>query len=129
MEEKFNEATINRPEGERPIDAPVVVVNIPKVIKKIKKEKAWDKNDRNAITVFKGDKMRVVLIAMHKKAEMTTERPENILSLQVINGKVKLHTDAETMEVRKRELFVLHANIPYKIEAVKKSIFLLTIIE
>jgi quercetin dioxygenase-like cupin family protein len=106
-----------------------MVVNIPKVIKKIKKEKSWDKNDRNAITVFKGDEMRIVLVAMHKKAEMTTERPENILSLQVINGKVKLHTDAETMEVRKRELFVLHANIPYKIEAVKKSIFLLTIVE
>jgi quercetin dioxygenase-like cupin family protein len=129
MEEKFNEATINRPEGERPIDAPVLVINIPKVIKKIKKEKAWNKNDRNAITVFKGDKMRIVLVAMHKKAEMTTERPENILSLQVINGKVKLHTDAETMEIRKTQLFVLHANIPYKIEAVKKSIFLLTIVE
>ena len=129
MEEKYNESTINRPEGERPVDAPVVVVDIPKFIKKIKKEKAWNENDRNAITVFKSDKMRVVLVAMHKKAEMTTEHPENIFSLQVLDGKVKLHSSEKDVEVKEDELFVLHANIPYKIEAVKKSIFLLTIIE
>ena len=129
MEEKHNQSTINRPEGERQVDAPVIVVNIPEFIKKIKKEKAWDKNDRNAITVFKSDKMRIILVALHKKAEMTTERPENIFSLQVLDGKVKLHTDVKTIEIREDELFVLHASIPYKIEAVKKSIFLLTVLE
>lgn len=129
MEEKYNEATINRPEGDRPVKASQLLIDIPDFIRQLKKEKAWDKNDRNAITVFKSEKMRIILVAMHRKAEMTTEHPENIFSLQVINGKIKLHTDAETMEVRKRELFVLHANIPYKIEAVKKSIFLLTIVE
>ncbi len=129
MEERHNEATINRPEGDRPVDAPVVLVDIPDLIKQLKKEKAWDKNDRNAITVFKGDKLRIVLVAMHKKAEMTTEHPENIFSLQVIEGKVKLKTGEKTIEVKEEELFVLHANIPYKIEAVKKSIFLLTVVE
>jgi quercetin dioxygenase-like cupin family protein len=129
MEERYNESTINRPEGERPVDAPVVVVNIPEFIKKIKKEKAWDKNDRNAITVFKSDKLRIILVAMHKKAEMTTEHPENIFSLQVLDGRVKLHSSEKTVEVREDELFVLHANIPYKVEAVKKSVFLLTVVE
>ncbi len=127
--EKHNEATTNRPEGERPIDAPLLFINIPDVIKQIKKEKAWDKNDRNAITVFKSDKMRIILIAMHKKAEMTTERPENIFSVQVLAGRVNLHTDAKTITIRKEELFVLHANISYTIEAIKKSIFLLTVVE
>jgi quercetin dioxygenase-like cupin family protein len=129
MEERHNESTINRPEGERAVDAPVVVVNIPEFIKKIKKEKAWDKNDRNAITVFKSDKLRIILVALHKKAEMTTEHPENIFSLQVLDGKVKLHSSEKTVEIREDDLFVLHANIPYKIEAVKRSVFLLTIVE
>lgn len=129
MEVKFNEATTNRPEGDRPVDAPLVMINIPDVIKQIKKEKAWDKNDRNAITVFKSDKMSIILVALHKKAEMTTERPENIFSLQLLAGKLKLHKDATIIDVKDEELFVLHANIPYKIEAVKKSIFLLTVVE
>ncbi len=129
MEERHNEATINRPEGDRPVDAPVVLVDIPDLIKQLKKEKAWDKNDRNAITVFKSDKLRIVLVAMHKKAEMTTEHPENIFSLQVIEGKVKLKTGEKTIEVKEEGLFVLHAHIPYKIVALKKSIFLLTVVE
>ena len=33
MEEKYNEATINRPEGDRPVDAPVVLIDIPDFIK------------------------------------------------------------------------------------------------
>ena len=129
MEERHNESTINRPEGDRPVDAPVVVVNIPEFIKKIKKEKAWDENERNAITVFKSDKLRIILVALQKKAEMTTEHPENIFSLQVLDGRVKLHTSEKTIEVSQNEMFVLHANIPYNIVAVKKSIFLLTVVE
>ncbi len=129
MEERHNEATTNRPEGERPIDAPVVLVNIPEFIKKIKKEKAWDKNDRNAITVFKSDKLRIILVAMHKKAEMTTERPENIFSVQVISGKVKLDTAGKSFDVSEEDLLVLHPNITYKIVALKKSVFLMTVVE
>ena len=129
MPVKINDATINRPEGNRIIDAPAVSIDLQQFIAQIKEEAAWQKNDRNAITVFKSDKMRVVLVAMHKKAEMTTEHPENIFSLQVLDGKVKLHSSEKDVEVKEDELFVLHANIPYKIEAVKKSIFLLTIIE
>ena len=129
MEERHNEATTNRPEGERPIDAPVVLVNIPEFIKKIKKEKAWDKNDRNAITVFKSDKLRIILVAMHKKAEMTTERPENIFSVQVISGKVKLNTSGKSFDVGEEDLLVLHPNITYKIVALRKSVFLMTVVE
>lgn len=129
MEERHNEATKNRPEGDRPVDAPVVHIDIPDFVKRIKREKAWKKNDRNAITVFKSDRLRVVLVVMRKKAEMTTERPENIFSVQVLDGKIKLHAGEKPIDVSQDEMFVLHSNIPYKVEAVKKSIFLLTVVE
>lgn len=129
MEEKFNEATTNRPDGERAVDAPLILINIPALIKQIKKEKAWGDNDRNAITVFKNEKLRIILVALHKKAIMTTEHPENIFSLQVLDGKIKLHSTEEDIQLKSKKMFVLHANIPYKIEALKKSIFLLTVVE
>jgi quercetin dioxygenase-like cupin family protein len=129
MEETHNESTKNRPEGDRLVDAPVVTVNIPEFIKKLKKEKAWDKNDRNAITVFKSDKMRIILVAMHKKAVMTTEHPENIFSVQVLDGKLRLQTIEKKFDVRSEEIFVLHAHIPYEIHALKRSVFLLTLVE
>ncbi len=107
----------------------MLTVNIPSLIKQIKKEKAWDENDRNAITVFKGDKLRIILVALHKKAVMTTERPENIFSIHVLEGKIEVQTTNDAVQLQVEELFILHANIPYKIEAIKKSIFLMTVVE
>ena len=127
MEEKFNEATINRPEGDRPIDAPLVLIDIPSFARQIKTEKAWQNSDRNAITVFKSAKMKIVVVALHKKAEMHTEHPENILSVQVIKGRIKLYANEKTLVVEKNQVFALHENIPYRVKAVKKTIFLLTI--
>jgi hypothetical protein len=129
MQVKYNEATHNRPEGDRPVDAPVVLVDIPTFIKQIKKEKAWKDNDRNSITVFKSGSMRIVLVALHKHAEMTTERPENILSLHLLNGHLKVKADSRSTEVEESQLIALHEKIDYTITAVKKSVFLLTVIE
>ncbi len=58
MENTDIDSTHNRPEGDRKIDSPVLLIDIPSFIKQVKDEKAWGKNDRNAITVFKADKMR-----------------------------------------------------------------------
>jgi quercetin dioxygenase-like cupin family protein len=127
MDEKFNESTKNRPEGDRPVESPVVLIDIPSFIKQIKNEKAWDKNDRNSVTVFKTDKMRVVLVGLHKGAEMTTDHPDNVISIQVISGKIELHANNDSMNIRKKQAVALHEQVPYRVVAVKKSILLLTV--
>jgi hypothetical protein len=129
MEIKYNEATINRPEGDRTIDSPAVLIDIPSCIEQIKSEKAWEDNDRNSITVFKSSGMRIIVGALHKNAEMTTEHPDNILSVQVLKGRLKLHTNEKVIEVEKDQILALHEHIPYKIEAVKKTNFILTVVE
>jgi len=129
MEEKYNEATINRPEGDRPIDSPVVLIDLPSFIEQIKSEKAWEENDRNSITVFKSSKMRVIVGALHKNAEMQTEHPDNILSIQVLKGRLNVHTNEKVIEVERDQILALHEHIPYKIEAIKKTTFILTIVE
>lgn len=129
MENTNIDATYNRPEGERKIDSPVLLIDLPEFIKQIKDEKAWAQNDRNAITVFKTDKMSIVLVALHRKATMETEHPENIISIQVLKGKIKVATTYASIEVDKEMMMALHEKIPYTITALKKSIFLLTVIE
>ncbi len=129
MEEKYIEATFNRPAGERTLDAEVLLIDIPFFCDQIKNEKTWKENDRNSITVFKTDKLRIVLVAMHTDAEMHTQHPENILSLQVIEGTVKLSTKQKSIEIKKGQLLMLHEQIPYSLQASEEVIFLLTIIE
>jgi hypothetical protein len=73
--------------------------------------------------------MRIIVGAMHKNADMQTEHPDNILSIQVIKGRLKVHTNENVLEVEKDQILALHEHIPYKIEAVKKTTFILTMVE
>src|SRR5690606_19743096 len=70
MEFKRNESTLNRPEGDRVLDAPYVFIDIPSYIDQVKQEKAWEKNDRNGITVYKSDRVTIVITALQAGAEI-----------------------------------------------------------
>ena len=129
MQEKEIESTYNRPDGDRTIDTAKLLIDIPSFITQIKSEKQWRKSDRNSITVFKSDKMRIVLTALRKKAEMETQHPDNDFSLHVIDGKILLKTAAGNVVVSSGQVVALHEKVPYTIKAVKKTMMLLTIID
>ena len=122
MEEKFNEATQQRPQGDRVMDAGMVKIDIPSFIAQVKQESPWKDNDRNAITVFKTNGMRIVLIALHAGAEMKTHIAEGVISVQVIEGKIKFNTEKRSVELDEG-----HKGIPHSVLAVKETIFLLTL--
>jgi|SRR5665213_1964525 len=129
MEHTTLDATHNRPEGDRQINSPVLAIDIPCYIEQIKNENAWQENDRNAITVFKSDKMKIVLMALHRKAEIQTAHPENVLSVHVLKGKIVVMADEKKTDAEKGQIIAMHDKIPYKIKAVKKSLVLLTVVE
>ena len=55
MFEKSNDATPQRPAGDRILDAELVVLNLNQAQEQIKSESAWLNSDRNAITPFKSE--------------------------------------------------------------------------
>jgi hypothetical protein len=129
MENKDIESTYNRPDGDRMIDASVLLIDLPSFKKQIKGEKQWKKSDRNSITVFKSDKMRIVLTALRKNAQMQTQHPENILSLHLIDGAISFETQLKKLEIESGQIVALHDKIPYTVTALKKTLLLLTIVE
>ncbi len=129
MENINMDATYNRPEGDRRIDSPVLLTDLPSFIDQIKNENAWEKNDRNSITLFKSDKIRIVLVALHRKAEMQTEHPDHVMNIHLLKGKISLIANVSQTEVNKDQMVTLHEKVPYKIKALKKSMFVLTLVE
>ncbi len=127
MQEKMNEATPQRPQGDRIIDAVLVPIDLPTFIKQIKSEKPWLQSDRNAITVFKTNGLRILLIALQKDAEMKKHTAEGHISLQVLDGVILFSTDEQTLELSKGQMLALHKNIPHSVFAKEESIFLLTL--
>jgi len=126
MEEKFNEATSQRSQDHL-LDAPLVPINIPAFIEQLKQESAWKESDRNTITVFKTDGMRIVLIALHAGAEMAKHTANGHISVQVFDGKLKFTTDVKSVELSKGQMLALHERIPHSVLAIQETIFLLTL--
>jgi len=131
MPVKTNDATFNRPEGKRLIDAPAVLVNIDEFIDQLKDESAWDKNDRNGITVFKTPGLTMVLSAFHKGAEIKDLQLEGLIVLQVIEGEISVSTDTdnETQKVKEKQMLVLHPESEHHLMAEKETVVLISAIK
>lgn len=127
MEVKYNESTELRPEGGRLLDATLVSIDIPDFINQIKSEPAWEKNDRNAMTVYKTDGMSIVLVALHEDAVMARHTADGIISVQVLEGKINFITDGQSVELEKGQMIALHKGEPHSVAAIKESVFLLTL--
>ena len=127
MDEKYNEATAQRPQGDRTVDAPLVSIDLGSFIEQIRNEKTWEDSDRNAITVFKTNGMRIVLIALHKNAELARHTVNGIISVQVLEGQMIFTTDQQSVELSKGQLLTLHQGIPHSIVAIEETVFLLTL--
>ena len=127
MDNKFNEATSQRPLGDRILDAALFNIDLASFAKQIKEEEAWKKSDRNAITVFKTDGMRIVLIALHKDSEMTKHRAAGIISLQVMEGKIQFTSNEQSVELGRGQMMALHKGLSHSVLAKEESISLLTL--
>jgi len=83
---------------------------------------------RNAITVFKSERLRIVLIALHAGAEMPTHTAEGMISVQVLEGHLRFGTQEQTLQLTQGQLVALHDRIPHSVLALEESLFLLTLV-
>ena len=125
MEIKRNDATLLRPEGDRVLDAPYVFMDFDDFTKKIKDEEAWEKRDRNGITLFKTDNLTTTLTCLHKDAGIAENSVEGLFQVQVLDGKIRISTVDGDAEMRAGEMMIFHPNVQHSIKALKKATLLL----
>ena len=113
--------------GDTLLDGPLLVFNLPSLMKKIKHEDSWDKGQRNAITLLKSDSLSLVLIALRGGAEINFRQSDNSISLQLLKGKLEFQVEKDRIVLEQGHLITLHENIQHSLTAVNETIFLLTI--
>ena len=126
MENKSNEPTALRPEGDRVLNAPLVEMDLNKFIAQLKQETTWADSDRNSITVFKSDNITIVLIGLHANAELKTHTAKGNINVQVLEGEITFTTEQKTVSMEKGQMICLQENIPHSVHAIEESFFLLT---
>lgn len=127
MENKSNDATPQRPEGERVLNASLVEMNLQEFIKQIKTETTWTDSDRNSITIFKSETMRIVIIGLHKNAELKPHKANGVISVQVLEGNINFMADQQSSLMEKGQMIALQGNITHSVKALTESFFLLTL--
>ena len=80
-----------------------------------------------AKTLFKKHDFRVVLITMEPGAQMKEHHADGTISMQILNGKVRMNIGGKAHELSAGNLFTLAASIRHDVEALDDSAFLLTI--
>ena len=122
-----NEATPQRPAGTRPLDAPLLVLDLPALLAQVRQEATYHSADRNALTLLKTDSMRLVLLALHAGAELKTHTAPGAISVQVLDGQLTFRAEDQTAELGVGQVLTLHAGIPHSVTAVTEAAFLLTL--
>lgn len=115
------------PVTERPIDAPLLTFDLPALLAQVKREDTWASAPRTGLTLLKGQRLRVVLVALHAGTEIPSHQTDSPISVQVIEGTLTFRTEAQILTLRAGQLLTLQAGIRHAVEAVEESAFLLTL--
>lgn len=127
MENKSNDATPLRPEGDRILNANLVEMDTQKFIQQIKSEVTLKESSLNSITIYKSDKMRIVLIGLHKNAELKTHTAPGFISVQVLEGQIEFTALPDKALLSKGQMIALQPKIAHSVLAKEESFFLLTL--
>ncbi len=123
---KMTDATYNRPEGERVLDAPYVVTDINASMVKLMNENGWEETDCNGITLFKTDNLTTVLICMHTGSRIGENSIDGTVTIQIVEGEVELTAEEEVLTLHTGQLMMLHHNVKHSILATEETVMLLT---
>jgi hypothetical protein len=98
-------------------------------IRLLRKEESWQRGiGRSSRTLVKQQDFRIVLVLMKAKTRLTEHRANARISIQTVQGRIRVHVpDQSKVELPVAGLLALDSAIPYDIEALRESAFLLTI--
>ena len=124
---RYNEATKNRPEGSRLLDAAQLYTDIKENITLLKEETAWEKSDRNAITIFKNANITIVLLALKGGATLFPQEIDAFVTAQVIEVIISFESTQGVKNLVEGNIVVLHSKQPFNATAIQESVLLLTV--
>jgi quercetin dioxygenase-like cupin family protein len=115
------------PESERPLHGPLQRFDLGAEIDRLREERAWQRGQRNSITLRKGEGMNVVLLLMKAGDRLEEHAAPGPLSLSVREGRIRFMVAAEVAEAGPDTLLACDAGIRHTVEALSDAVCLLTI--
>ena len=115
------------PGSERPLHGPLQRFDLGTVVGRLKEEGAWQRGQRNSITLRKGGGMNVVLLVMRAGDGLEEHAAPGPLSLDVREGRVRFVAGEEVVEAEYGALLTCDAGVRHSVVALSDAVCLLTI--
>jgi quercetin dioxygenase-like cupin family protein len=97
------------------------------VVGRLKEEGAWQRGQRNSITLRKGEGMNVVLLVMKAGDRLEEHAAPGPLSLSVREGRIRFVAGEEVVEAESDTLLTCDAGVRHSVVALSDAVCLLTI--
>ncbi|HEU5331001.1 MAG TPA: hypothetical protein VFU78_23100 [Thermomicrobiales bacterium] len=107
--------------------APTLKFGLAAELEQIRATGAWQQSGRHARTLVKEGMLRIVLIALRPGANLEEHQAHGPVSLHVIEGRLRVQTPEQTLELGAGELLALAADLRHDVTALADSALLLTI--
>jgi quercetin dioxygenase-like cupin family protein len=109
----------------RPLMAPVLNFDLAEEASSLRDEPIWLAHGHNARTLVKHSEFRLVLIALQEGARIHEQQSDERISLQTLRGHLCVHVPTETLDLPAGRLIALDRQLPFSIEALRDTDFLL----
>ena len=102
-------------------------IDLSALIENLKHAKSWKRGELNAIILLKTPVKKIVLTILHPGTEVRSFQADESVTIQVIEGRLRLHFGSEYINLNKGELMTLREKARYTIDSLEESALLLTL--
>ena len=111
----------------RTLIAAIETFDVERELERLTGEPEWAGGDRNAVTLAKSSRFRVVLVALRAGAQVGEDEAHGPMSVQVLRGAVSVRRSSEASDLSAGQLATLDVGGPWAVVAKDESAILLTI--
>lgn len=107
---------------------PLLQIDFERELQQLRQEDSWQRETgRSSKTLAKYPDFRIVLILMKSGTRMRQHRAEGRISIQQLEGQVRIHLADRKVTLSAGHLLVLDCGVLHDVEALEESALLLTI--
>jgi quercetin dioxygenase-like cupin family protein len=110
------------------LSGPLLQFDLASELDQLHRDESWLQiTGRSSKTLVKYPDLRIVLIAMKANTRMHEHTAAGKISVQLLNGHIRLHLPEQVVDLPAGHLLALDQCVPHDVEATEDSAFLLTL--
>jgi len=127
MKSETHQSNASFLQGEESLPASLFPIDLPALVRMLKFSNSWERGELCSTVLFKNQGKKIVLAAMPEGTEITSNKCNDPITLQVIEGSLKLQTREANRSLIKGHLHTLAENTKFLLASTQESVLLITI--